>query len=316
MAPPASAWIGPRLLVGLGLGGRRATSRDGMAFMNDTQDERATGESAKSFFDAAYGREILVAVGGGCPGGACAVRVTTFNGERWSDRSVPPEAVGPMTGIAYGKGAFVAVGPSGTVMTSPDGRSWTVLRMLGSTLRGARKIAFGSVGGVEMFVVVGDNGLRARSLDGQSFSTPHRGFPGADGEIALLAVEIGNGYAIAAGAQGRRIRSRDGLDWTDPAAGGGTLSSLVFAEGKFMAYGDASVAHVTGDNGLTWTAQTLISPPNAAVESGVMGPARLYVGFSSAGATIKTSPNGIAWTTQARSNPDMNALTRFAFAGP
>jgi hypothetical protein len=325
--PPAvSAWVGPRLVVGVGLGGRRTMSRDGMTWGTEVQDERATGESAKTFHDAAFGKDILVAVGGGCPNGACVARVSTFNGDHWTDRALPADAVGPLTGVAFGEGAFVAVGPAGTVITSRDGKAWTSLRPLpiggapsAPSLKGARKIAHGQVGGAGIFVIVGDGGLRSRSTDGVAWSAPIRGFPGASEEVNLLAVEIGGGVVVAGGTQGRRIRSRDGLDWTDPALGGVPLTSIVFAQGTFMAYGEAMSAWVSTDGGVKWMPQTLISPPSAGVETGMMGSARLYVGYSqmsSMGAVIKTSTDGIAWTHTYRSNPDTNALVRFVFAGP
>jgi hypothetical protein len=53
-------------------------------------------------------------------------------------------------GITYGNGLFVAVGSEGTILISPDGRSWT--KQNSGTTKHLHAVAYGN----GLFVAVGD----------------------------------------------------------------------------------------------------------------------------------------------------------------
>jgi photosystem II stability/assembly factor-like uncharacterized protein len=74
--------------------------------------------------------------------------VTWNNGDRTS---------GKLDGISYGNGSFVAVGASGTILTSPDGTTWT--SRSSGTLNELRGICYGN----GAFVAVGDYGTILQS---------------------------------------------------------------------------------------------------------------------------------------------------------
>jgi hypothetical protein len=305
-----AGWIGAPLVIGVGQGGRRLVSPDGVAWSGELQDANGDSDPTKHLLAVTYAGGLVVAVGGGCAGGHCAGRIVTFNGERWTEAALPPQQ-GWLAAVAYGGGAWVAAGAGGETLVSSDGKRWTARGTLPTHVRA---LAYGSVGGVSMFVAVGDDGSRARSLDGQSWSDVARGFPGADGPVALRSVAIGDGTVVAAGEAGRRIRSRNGVDWTDPAAGGNDLTSMVFADRTFLAYADNGIVFLSPDDGRTWNPQTLVDPPSNSVVTGMMAGARLYV--AARAQIIMTSPNGLAWNERLDSGAaDANALAAFVFAG-
>jgi hypothetical protein len=77
--------------------------------------------------------------------------------DRWEKRSNTP-----VTRVRYCGGIFVAVGPSGTILTSPDGTIWTP-RIAGTT-RDLRGVSFGPYFGIgNAFVIVGDETLLVSS---------------------------------------------------------------------------------------------------------------------------------------------------------
>jgi hypothetical protein len=252
---------------------------------------------------------LVVAVGQG------GRRVVSSSGVEWSGdtRDVPGDRdpTKDLRAVAYAGGLVVAVGGgcSGTQCLA-DGKRWTAKGMLPADVQA---LVHGSVGGTPMFIAVGDDGLRARSADGQTWTDVQQGLLGTDTPVALNAVAIGNGTVVAAGGQGRRIRSRNGIDWIDPAAGGSDLGSLVFADQTFLAYSDNGIVFISADDGRSWNPQVLVDPPRQGVATGMMRGTRLYV--ASRGELILTSNNGLAWSARPEGSLDVNTLNAFVFAG-
>jgi hypothetical protein len=80
---------------------------------------------------------------------------------RWSWRSPLPQG-NPLRGVSYGNNTFVAVGDAGTVISSPDGVTWTSRNSGTSNLQG---VSYGN----NTFVAVGDGTvLQSGSLTGGS----------------------------------------------------------------------------------------------------------------------------------------------------
>src|SRR5437867_85572 len=78
--------------------------------------------------------------------------------DQWYVRNPSPTGYG-LGGIAYGNGVFSAVGNSGIVLTSVDGRSWSDARPVPYTLRG---VTFGN----GLFVAVAWTGQILSSTNG------------------------------------------------------------------------------------------------------------------------------------------------------
>jgi hypothetical protein len=307
--PPPPGWVGGQLIVGVGQGGRHIVSRDGLTWMDDVQDVRLDADVSKDYQAVAYGAGLVVAVGGGCVGTTCTGRITTFDGSTWSVAPIPVKQA--LTGVAYGQGTWVAVGGGGACLYSADGKHWNAAK---TTLPvNLWAVAWGPVGDTSMFVTVGDDSLRARSLDGQTWTDAKRGFPNEDNPIVLHTVAIGDKVAVAGGEGGRRIRTVDGLTWDGGALGGADVPALVYADHMFFGYATDGNAWVTMNSGVSWTPITIIEGPRRTTTAGVMRGTRLYVG--STGGAIKSSADGRGWTLRRIAATDDNAFTAFTFAG-
>ena len=70
-------------------------------------------------------------------------------GTTWTTRILEGDS---LYGVAYGSGTFVAVGRNGTILTSPDGRSWTA--RTSGTSNWIEGVSYGN----NTFVALGENG--------------------------------------------------------------------------------------------------------------------------------------------------------------
>ncbi|MCO5120797.1 MAG: hypothetical protein M9951_14345 [Burkholderiaceae bacterium] len=162
----------------------------------------------------AHQHNLFVAVG---DGGRIAI---TVNGSEWRERD--STTTENLNSIARENNLYVATGDNGTLLVSGDGGGWVRIDLgITARLRGA---AYGNNnanpgnGGIEeihTWVVVGDGGTVARSINGggqwELFSLP--GAPNL----------VGVGYTtafIAVDEAGGVWRSTDGANWTGPVASG------------------------------------------------------------------------------------------------
>jgi hypothetical protein len=311
VAPPAG-WSGPPVIVGVGQGGRRIVSRDGIDWSRlDIQDAKGNADPTKNFTAVAYGAGLVVAVGGGCSTPTtCAGRISTFNGDKWTEVALPA-GQSWLGGVAYGNGVWVAVGAAGPMLVSMDGKRWTPKG--NAPMANLHAIAYGSVGGTSMFVATGERSLSWRSFDGMTWTNMMQLFPNDDPPVSLHTVVIGDGVVVAAGERGRRIRSLNATEWTYAAGGGNDLPSVVYADHTFIAYADNGLAWVSSNGAVSWDFVTVVDAPTQGFATGVLHDSRLYVGAQ--GGTIKTSTDGRGWTKRKIGQADDNAFTAFTFAG-
>jgi hypothetical protein len=175
-----------------------------------------------------------VAFGGGrfvaiTSAGAVAI---SLDGEIWDITSTIGHNC---TEIAYGRGLFVAIGQTGTdLSTSPDGVTWTARTLPAS-------VTWTSVvWGNNKFVAVASNSNDgAYSLDGATWTTMTMGSPDGSTAGGYRKVRYGQGLFMATSADpgtedyGFVATSEDGLDWQiqgtpeDPNNGEG-LRALAF----------------------------------------------------------------------------------------
>jgi hypothetical protein len=131
-------------------------------------------------------------------------------------------------GVAYGNGTYVAVGNSGTVMTSPDGTTWTA--QFADTLAGLTRVRF--LNG--LFVATGGNGVLLSSPDGVNWLVVNSGTTTTFSDVAY-----GAGMYLAGGS-GVFFSSIDGTNWVDittkvPVSV--TLNRVAFLNGSFWLCG-------------------------------------------------------------------------------
>lgn len=321
--PPADA--GPdalpfssQLIVAVGNDGRHMTSLNGKIWMDDLRDTSGNRDGPKNLLAVGYANHQVVAVGGGCDP-VCTGRIAVFDGQTWQDVDASA-ARGRLTGLAYGNGAWVAVGSMPPVLRSTDGKHWSVAAKV-AVPAGLRAVAYGTVGTTPMFVAVGDGYTRVTSLDGATW-THLVASDGSNG--AYKAVAIGNGVVVAAGGRpdsgqidsGRLIRSLDGINWTDEKIGGPEMPSVVHVDGKFYAFSGAGddILQISAD-GKEW----LMQPTNGAgsnVAVGHLGITRFFLSRISP-STVKISTDGYTWgPTAAMSLPGDSILNAFVIAGP
>lgn len=143
--------------------------------------------------------------------------------------------------IAYGNGKYVAVGASGYVTTSADGKTWTAPTKAGT--EEWLSVAFGN----EKFVAVGRKNV-AVSSNGISWTVYNNVTSNY-----LLSVAYGNGQFVMVGSGSYIGVSTDGKTWTNiTGVNTGYLWDVIYADGKFRAVGMEGY-YSTSTNGTTWT---------------------------------------------------------------
>src|ERR1043166_7257663 len=132
--------------------------------------------------------------------------------------------------VTYGNGLYVAVGDKGTILSSPDGVTWT-LHSCGIT-KNLRAVTYTG----SRFMAGGESGTMATSVDGLSWTTSQ-----------LLSFDVnglasGNGAVVAVGAYngaGRLIASTDGVVWSGTAmVTSQSMNGVGFVNDRFIALGN------------------------------------------------------------------------------
>ncbi len=182
--------------------------------------------------------------------------------------------------VTYGGGKWLAVGQNGTALTSPDGVTWTP--------QDARTTRFlsGAAYGNGIFVAVGGSGTRRYSTDGIAWLLGTGSFP-----VFLQSVAFGGGLFVAVGADGTVLRSADGQTWHASTSGLTTyLSSVTYHEGKFYATGQGGSV-ISSADGVVW------GPETSGTTEWLLGITAGDAGLVAAGfgGTIVQSADGASW---------------------
>jgi probable HAF family extracellular repeat protein len=218
--------------------------------------------------------------------------------DTWHTRTVPTQGV-DLNGCAFGNGLFVVVGNGGTILTSPDGVSWTA-RSSGTT-----KHLYGIAYGNGRFVAGGGSTKAYTSLDGETWNEHGLAL------FTLKDISYGNGTFVAVGTSGDIYSSPDGETWTEQDSGTGrNLNGIAYGNGLFVAAGENFAADsiiCRSPDGDIWT--TGYSGTTADL-TGIGFGHGLFVVVGYDGA-IRTSDNGQGWT--ARNSGTENLLRDIAF---
>jgi hypothetical protein len=196
-----------------------------------------------------------------------------------------------LQGITWSGTQFVAVGVLGIILTSPDGINWTARTTLATNISGD---LFDVVWSGTQFVVTGV-GTILTSPDGVTWTTH------VVGNAALYSVVWTGTQFIAVGQYGTIMTSLDGVTWTTQSTSyGSTLLDIVWSGTQFvvpsLTYSPCcSSTILTSPDGVTWTPHSLPNQAWAVIWSGTEF---IAVGGNAAG-IIFTSPDGITWTQQA-----------------
>jgi hypothetical protein len=111
-----------------------------------------------------------------------------------------------LTSVTYGNGLFVTVGDSGTILTSPDGKTWT------ERTSGTGHNLWGVTYGNGTFVAVGYAAIILSSTDGIIWTNTS---VAQIGTKVLNKITYGNGLFVTVGYRGVSHGSSDGITWTE-----------------------------------------------------------------------------------------------------
>ena len=190
-------------------------------------------------------------------------------------------------GVVSSGSQFVAVGAGGTVITSPDGTTWTA--RTSNTTQTLTAVAWCSA----QFVAVGNNGAVVTSPDGITWTARASGttnFLNAVGcSGSMIAVGEGNDAST-----GEIVTSPDGITWTQrPLSLTDAVYGVTWSGTGFVAVGLGGTVY-TSSSGTTWTARSsgTTASLNAVAWSALFSQFVAVGGFG----TILTSADGINWT--------------------
>lgn len=208
-----------------------------------------------------------------------------------------------LRGVAYGSNTFAAVGDSGAVFTSADGKGrWAENYPAGTSNFNA--ITYGN----GIFVAVGDDGI-STSPDGITWITRVM----SDNMTLVKSVVYANGIFIASGSD-KMATSSDGTNWTVRDTGF-TFTGMAYGSGVFIGVKGSSVL-MTSHDGLTW-ADIATDYPLYRVAYGngrfvAIGYYSYSVGFGPSLTIINvimTSPDGTSWTLKKSDGSQLSDIT-------
>jgi hypothetical protein len=197
----------------------------------------------------------------------------------------------PLEGVVWTGTEYAVVGGSGTFLTSPDGVAWTMQSLH------VNNLFYGIAWSGSIFVAVGFTGNILTSPDGINWTQRVSGT-----QDVLQAVTWADSQFVAVGRAGAILTSPDGVTWTSRGNGGG-LYGVTWSGTQFVAVGSSDApccvdVILTSPDGIIWTPRTSNagSLPMAVAWSGSQ---YLAVGGSGIFATMQSSPDGVNWKTEA-----------------
>ncbi len=160
-----------------------------------------------------------------------------------------------LQGVTWSGTQFVAVGANGTILTSPDAITWT------SRVSGTMNLLYGVAWSGAEFVAVGFYGTILTSLDGITWTSR---FSNSSMNDVLQAVVWSGTQYVVAGRGGVILTSPDGITWTPRSSAIGTIgyvNSIIWSGAQFVVVGTYTASCCIGEiltspDGITWTSHT------------------------------------------------------------
>ena len=241
-------------------------------------------------------------------------------------------------------GGFIAVGNSGSILTSPDGTLWTEterspnINLMDVYYRSSTYLVVGASNqsviyssglnintgiwkqrflnedssfalegifhGIDMFVAVGNSGTILASSDGTSWSSRTSGTSNQ-----LNSITYGDSAFVAVGGNGTILTSLDNTSWSSRTSGtSNQLNSITYGGSTFVAVGSSGTILTSLDN-TSWSSRT--SGTSNQLNSITYGDSA-FVAVGGNG-TILTSSDGISWTS--RTSGTSNQLNSIIYRG-
>ncbi len=246
------------------------TSPDGVTWTNRMNTAVVADQTLNDF---ASDSSSLVAVGN------LGVIARSTDGNSWA--AIPSSTTNALLDVVFANGSYLAVGASGTMVSSSDGGiTWSALASgTTTTLRFVNRLN-------GTFLALGDSGVLRSSPDGVVWSAVTSGTING-----LFGAAYGGGNYVAVGSLGTILTSPDATIWTARTSGVVTsLNEVAFGNGVFVAVG-ATGTILSSPDGLTWTPRGFngIETYQSVIFSG----GRFYVGGGTE--TLYTSTDGVVW---------------------
>jgi hypothetical protein len=193
----------------------------------------------------------------------------------------PPPQTDTLFSVTFGNDLFVAVGDSGTIITSPDGATWTQQHSGITTV--VRSVSYCK----DRFVAVGDSGKILSSTDGKTWASIPSG-----NSLSLRSSTYGNGMFLIVSWDGTTLTSLDGLTWSiNPSViGSARINSVTYGNGLFATAMDTAIW--TSTDGLVWTCPVVYS---SLLSICYCGNLFIATGANSTYSIFITSLDGIIW---------------------
>jgi len=263
----------------------------------------------------------LVAVGNSAPG--TPPTPTIFTGDfnytsasppgvtAWTPAtSIPVGFFSDLSAVMFQGSLFIALGTDGSILTSPDGNTWTAAASVpsgGAAGPRMNSIAFGIVSGATIYVAVGDGGNIFTSTDNLITWAP----AASNTTNHLYNVSSPNGSFVATGANGTLLTSADASTWVaqnsnTPKALRGTtygMGSAAGASAQYVVVGDLGTI-VTSTDGTSWS----LRPPPLPQDLRAIRFGRRFVAVGQGG-MVAYSDDAINWAiTSSGSAADLAAV--------
>lgn len=197
---------------------------------------------------------------------------------------------------------FVAVGASGTILTSPTGTTWTP--RTSGVATDLNRIAWNGT----RLVAVGASGVVRYSTDGSTWNGATSGV-----STTLRGVVWSGSLFIAVGDNGTVIESSDGITWTDRTfVSTDDLYGVAWGASIFVAVGqtDGGAAVIySSPTGTTWTSRT--SSTTDGLRDVAFGVSTFVAG--GVNGSITKSTNGTSWSS-ATSNFTTGTIRKILFS--
>jgi hypothetical protein len=238
------------------------------------------------FESVAYGNGRFIAVGRDSTGGGGPCMAYSTDGITWTDitNKMPKDtAFQTFEHITFCGSKFFISGWPGTIASSTDGESWTVVV---SNLREDISIAYGN----GKYVFATFDSRIFYSTDGVTWTLAANRPSG----FRYKQIVYGNGKFVALDYGNRMSYSADGVTWTVvPGTYGGILGGIVFGDSKFVAF-DLGIIFYSTD-GLTWTAVSLSEFSDWYCHNAAYGAGKFVAEANNQG-RMTYSADGITWT--------------------
>lgn len=204
--------------------------------------------------------------------------------------------------VAYGNGKLVAASQYSSV--SEDGIFWKSSSTQITTFGGISALAYGN----GIFVAAAMNVTGASrtwiSRDGITWTNGNVSF----GTIMSnpMGIAYGNGVFVLVGSSEFRMRSTDGINWTnEDREASGVLRGVAYGNGLFIAVGDSGACYISSDKGITWT-------PGASLYNGEDGYGIAYgdgvfIVVGTSGLRSVTT-DGLSWSNSVASGDDLRDI--------